>query len=955
MRKILFVFSLLFMIVPAMIGAQELPTLPNDPRVKTGKLANGLSYILVKNAADPGRADFCVAQKVGTAIEGEGTFGCFQLLQELATRGTRNFEGNSLVEYLSQIGVGSEDIVFSTGKDEITYLIKDVPIKRASTIDSSLLILYNWMSSINVDEDDLENERPVLRNKTLHGWDAESRLDSKIVRELYPDSPYANTLMPDNLTGLDSLTSKQLRAFYYNWCRPDLQCVIVAGDIDIGKLETQIKSVFSTIPKPLKPQKRTYYPTALFPGVKAVLVKDGEYNKTTITINLLKNPLKSAYRNTSLPYIQEYMDDAIERLLLDRIKAGVASENIPLYDVRLSHGKFLDIANTLAYTISFETLPNTVYAALSFISGEMDKMGRYGFSSQEFNRSVDIYWRQLENYYVTRENSGNDVYMDRALDNYYNGGTLASTEMKFELMKSILYSLNIRDLNSYAKALLGQDSSVVITCKMPDVDGIAPINKERILSSYKNSIGKSISRYQNLPVVEWPEVNPSAQAKIVSDQEDLNSGSEIILLSNGATIVFKNTGSSKDTIAFRAVSKGGFSVMRMSGMNIGNEEFFNKTLNLGGLGNLSEADLEKLFGYNHMNIEAKLNQNTEELNGYVIEQNKEKLFQAIYLSFCQRRADKAVFEQYKNKAVYDVMYHAVSPVGIMKDSVNHYNNSNKLFVKALTAEQVGRYDYGRLMKDFRERFNNAADFIFIFTGKDVSQCKDLAVKYIGSIPSDPGDKENWVIVPNYLAKGVVNKRFLAYMETPHTYVNLTLSCGQALTLQNSVFAKMAEKYVENVCREKLHDKITKPHIEGRLAYYPENIFVLSTAVETDSVSAEKVVDVIREELRACAEDKLSDAEFSSLKESVSKSYRRNVDENAYWLDILGLKYITGIDLHVGHNDILQSIDKKAFAQFVNELLKGNHICVIMDGTTADIPTARMLQEDQFIRDYFNIE
>ncbi len=940
-------------LIPVSGLSQELPALPNDPRVRSGKLANGLSYILVKNAAVPGKADFCVAQKVGTSLESGGTLGSFRLLQELATRGTRNFEGNSLVEYLSRIGVEAENIRFSTGKDEITYLIKDVPVKRATTTDSSLLILYNWMSSINVDEGDLENERPILQNRMLYGWDAESRLNHRIVRELYPDSPYANTLMPDNLGRLDSLTSKELRSFYYNWCRPDLQCVIVAGDIDVSKLETQIKSIFSTIPKPLKPQERTYYRADLFSGIKAVLVKDGEYNKTTVAISLLKNPLKSAYRNTSLPYIQEYMDDAITRLLSDRINTGAALENIPLYNVSISHGKFLDMANTLAYTISFETLPNTVYAALSFISGEIDKMGRYGFSSQEFGRSIDIYWRQLENSYVTRESQDNSVYMGRALDNYYYGGTLASTEMKFELMKSILYSLNIRDLNSYAKALLGQDSSIVITCKMPDVEGITPLNKERILSSYKNSIGKSISKYQNLPVIEWPEVNPSSQASIVSDQKDLNSGSEIVVLSNGATVVFKNTTSSKDTISFRAISKGGFSMMK--GMNIGNEEFFNRTLNLGGLGNLSEADLRKLFGYNYMNIEARLNQNTEELNGYAIEQNKEKLFQAIYLSFCRRRADKPVFEQYKKKAVYDVMYHAVSPLGIFQDSVNHYNNSNKLFVKALTAEQAGGYDYGRLMKDFRERFSNAADFVFVFAGKDVVQCKDLAVKYIGAIPSNPDVKENWVIIPNYLAKGVAGKRFLANMENPHTYVNLTLSCGQDLTLQNSIFAKMTEKYVESICRKKLHKYITNPDIEGRLAYYPENIFVLTTAFETDSASAEKMTELVVKELRACAEDKIPDAEFAALKEAVARSYGKDVNGNNYWLDILALKYITGTDLSAGTDDVIKSIDRRKFARFVKELLNGNRICVVMDGTTADIPTARMLQEDQFIRNYFNID
>lgn len=953
MRKLSVVFFALLLLLSAEGLSQELPALPADPRVRSGSLANGLSYILVRNQARKGTADFCVAQKVGTSLEKEGTLGSFALLQELATQGTRNFEDNSLTEYLSSIGVAPASVRFSTGKDETTYLIKDVPVGRGTTIDSSLLILYNWMSSINVDEKDLENERSILYNKTLHGWDAEARLNFRIMKELYPDSPYAEILRPENAGELESLTSKELRTFYYNWCRPDLQCVIVTGDIDLAKLETQIKSIFSTIPKPLKPEARRYYDAKPFPGVKSVLVKDSEYNKTKVTVSMMKTPLKSAYRNTNLPYIQEFMDESIASLLLGRIREGAESENIPLYEVEITKGRFMDMANTLAYTISFETLPNAVYAALSMVAGEMDKMGRYGFSSQEFGRSVDIYWRQLENLYAGRESLDNEVYTQRALDHYYNGATLASMEMKFETMKNILYSLSIRDLNEYAGALLNKDSNVVITCKMPDVKEISPVNSARILGAYRNSIGKSISKYQNLPVVEWPEVNPVASATIVSDQEDITTGSEVMILSNGATVVFKNTKLSKDTISFRAVSKGGFSMM--SGVNIGNEGFFNGVLNLGGLGTLSAANLNRLYRYNHMDLKARLDQNTEELDGYATAENAEKLFQAIYMSFSQRRADLPVFEQYKKKAAYDVMYHTVSPLGTLQDSVYRYNNSNMNFVKSVTAEQINSYDYGRLMNDFRERFGNAADFVFIFAGENLSQYKDLAIKYIGTIPSDPGNKENWIIVPNYLAKGRVEKRFLVNMEFPRTYVNLTLSCASELNLQNTILADMTKRFVEDVCREKLRKYITNSQVNGRLAYYPENIFVLSSTFETDSVSAESVTALIGDMLAQCAEGNITDAEFNAVARSVRESYLHDVNTNAYWLDILSLKYITGIDLSRGFEETLRSIDKSCFAGFVAKLLAGNSIRVTMDGTTADIPTARMLNEDSFIKEYFNVD
>jgi len=136
-----------------------------------------------------------VAQKVGTVLENNGREGSLKLLELLSTKGTRNFEGSTILTYLQSIGVKSNDISFNTGKDETTYLIKNIPVGRSNTIDSSLLILYNWMSSINVDEDDLEAERPILKNMVQNQWDASARLDNQEIKSVFPDSPYGRTLI----------------------------------------------------------------------------------------------------------------------------------------------------------------------------------------------------------------------------------------------------------------------------------------------------------------------------------------------------------------------------------------------------------------------------------------------------------------------------------------------------------------------------------------------------------------------------------------------------------------------------------------------------------------------------------------------------------------------------------------------------------------------------------------
>ncbi|MDO4736793.1 MAG: hypothetical protein Q4B21_07260, partial [Bacteroidia bacterium] len=146
---------------------KDVQQLPDDPRVKTGKLANGLTYYIVKNQAVKGHADFAIAQKIGTAIESSNQKGMCKMLELLSTRGTRNFTDSTIVKYLNSLGVGSKNILFETGADNIQYTIRSIPIARQNTMDSALLIMYNWLASINIDEEDVAQTIPMLKTALL--------------------------------------------------------------------------------------------------------------------------------------------------------------------------------------------------------------------------------------------------------------------------------------------------------------------------------------------------------------------------------------------------------------------------------------------------------------------------------------------------------------------------------------------------------------------------------------------------------------------------------------------------------------------------------------------------------------------------------------------------------------------------------------------------------------------
>lgn len=959
LQKIYLTISLIVsftLCIPVCAQEKDAQQLPNDPRVKTGSLANGLTYYIFKNEAVKGHADFAIVQKTGTSIEAPNQKGMCKMLELLSTKGTRNFTDSTIVKYLNSIGVDSKSIVFETEADNIKYSIKNIPIGKQNTMDSALLIMYNWLASINIDEEDIEQSVPMLKNSLIDEWDAQRRIDDKLVKELYPKSPYAKSITAEQINQMEGFSTKELRNFYYNWFRPDLQAVFVVGDVNLDKVETQIKSIFSTIPKPLKSEKRNYYKPKIFDDTKVVITKDPEYNKTTIAIHFLKEPLLKKYKLTSVPYIEEYFDHAITTLLLNRIQEGIVEQNLPISNVKIEKGKFMDMTNLETFSVSFETLPGSVYSAISFLSGEINIMARYGFNNQEYGNARNMYYRELEFLYDNRFSQPNSVFMDRVVNHYLNNYSLASIEMHFEIMKEIIYNTRSQQLNNYASALLGQKEGVVISCSMPDVKGLEDLSVERIKNSFINSLSKSTAGENLNKIVEWPKFETTNKvAHILQQSQDPATGSHIFILSNGIRVMLKQTQGSLDTVSFKGISKGGLSVARE---NYGRDIncYISDIANLSNIGGLSRSNWEKLFVYNNMQLNAKITDNTEELYGYTIKENLEKFFHAINLNFTTRKSDYNSFDIYKKGKSYEALYRKLSPEKVFEDSVRFYNSSNKLFTATMSKEYVDNMDYNKIHNTIVERFSNPADFTFVFAGNvDVELFKEYIIKYLGSLNTSD-NTEDWFVKPIYPAKGKIERRFLHQMVIPRTFVNITLSSGMPYNLENLIMCRMLKEYLSGLYTNGTIKELSPvSYIDASVKYYPEEILMCNSTFETDSAGVNTILNTLNSKLQDIVYNGMNINEFGALVNTIQTKREEEIKRNSYWVEVLSGRKITGKDLHTNYESTLKTITPDKFKSFVEQIYRrGNMITVVMEGTTEDVNTQNLFRENQFIRDFFDL-
>ena len=160
LRKLM-VAALLFF--AGLAQAQQMPTLPVDPDVRIGKLDNGLTYYIRHNNWPENRANFYIAQKVGSIQEEEAQRGLAHFLEHMCFNCTEHLPGNGVIRYCESIGVQfGRDLNAYTSIDETVYNISNVPTERQSALDSCLLILSDWSNSLTLDPKEIDEERGVI-------------------------------------------------------------------------------------------------------------------------------------------------------------------------------------------------------------------------------------------------------------------------------------------------------------------------------------------------------------------------------------------------------------------------------------------------------------------------------------------------------------------------------------------------------------------------------------------------------------------------------------------------------------------------------------------------------------------------------------------------------------------------------------------------------------------------
>src|SRR5450631_589977 len=274
MKKIFFLLAVLFSMTAFV------QPIPLNPAVRFGKLSNGFTYYIRKNTEPANRVQLYLVNKVGSVLEDDNQRGLAHFMEHMSFNGTTHYPKNDLVHYLQRSGVRfGADLNAYTSFDETVYQLP-IPSDSPALLRNGLQIMRDWAANATLDVKEINDERGVVLEEKRLGKGAQERMRTKFLPVILNNSRYSDRIPIGTDTVLNNFQKPVILKFYKDWYRPDLQALIVVGDINVDSIEIQIKKLFSNLKNPVNERPRVKYKVPLNGKNQFVAVTDKEFPYT---------------------------------------------------------------------------------------------------------------------------------------------------------------------------------------------------------------------------------------------------------------------------------------------------------------------------------------------------------------------------------------------------------------------------------------------------------------------------------------------------------------------------------------------------------------------------------------------------------------------------------------------------------------------------------------------------
>ena len=927
--KRLFIF--IAAIFAAAVAFGQTP-LPNDPEVRAGKLDNGMTYYIRHNDQPAQRAEFYLATDVGAYQEADDQDGLAHFLEHMCFNGTKNFPGKTLLEWLQSIGAEfGRNINASTGFEQTQYMLNNIPIVRETIIDSCLLVLHDYSHFVTCDPEEIDAERAVILEEKRTRNDASWRMFEKSLPYYFGDTPYARRTLIGGEEQLKTFKYESLTNFYRDWCRPDLQAVIVVGDVDVDQIEAKLKTIFADVPAAENPRAKEYYQLPQNEEPIIGIITDAEATGSSIEVMWKGEPLPKEFGNTVEGYMIDLAKSYIYYIMQERFGDIASKPNAPFLGASLSSGRLCATCDAVFATVSFKD--GDAVNALGAMMTEVEKMKRFGFTDGEVERAkakIISHYERAAEAAPTRKNAD---FVRPLLNAFYHNEAYMEPASELQIAQAICAQFSAPVLSQLAAQMI-TDNNMVVLYNGPEKEGLANPTEEQIaavLAAVKTAeIEANVEEAVNEPLIS----NALKGSKVKKAAEGIYC-STVWTLKNGVKVVVLPTEYKKDQVVMDLRFNGGKTLLSDEEMVSFEDNIWSLYLNNTGISKFPATTLSKMLAGKNVSMNPYIGGTQHGISGQSTPKDLETAFQLMYLLFAEPRFDAEEYAIGRQQIDAVLPNLKGNPDFLFQNYVSEKMYGGNPRVVELNDETLAKANLETIETVYRRLFKNAGGATLTIVGNvDLETLKPMVEQYVGSLPK--GKKGTKVNEANMiqLVKGVSDNNTLrVQLQTPKQTVFQVFSAYMPVTTKDMVTLKVANYVLDMIYTKTIREKEGGTYGVGSslsASRAPYDRITFMVQFDTNPEQAPKLSGLTVQYLKELAQNGPTAEEFAMAMENIQKNLPESRITNSYWQSALALNLEHGIDYDAEYEAALKSVtpeDVKTLMQAV--LAQGNFIQIML--------------------------
>ena len=932
MLKMKTLVATLLMVFAVNLTAQQMQPLPLDPKIRYGKLDNGLTYYIRHNQEPKQRAEFHIAQNVGAILENDDQDGLPHFLEHMAFNRTKNFPDKGIINYFEKQGVKfGYDINAYTSLDETVYRLSNVPTARQGLLDSALLVLHDWSGFITLKEEEIDNERGVIREEWRTGNNASRRMFRKSNELRYPGSQYAKRDVIGDTAVINNFSYDALRAYYKKWYRPDQQAIVIVGDVDVDLMEKKIKEMFADIPRKENAGERPVYEIENNKEPVVAIVTDPEASQTQTRHDYKKDKLRAEVQKSMVGYVMGTVNNIISSVMNERFTEISQQGDAPFVGAYSYYGELVKSKDAfINIVIPKEGKEMEGFKALTL---EMEKLKRFGFTNAEVERAKTNLLKDIEKSYNERDNQNSQRLAREYIRHYLSSEPVPGIESEYEMVKMFLPQITTDAVNQVAKSYVA-DENVIISVNAPEKAEVKIPEQTQLLTILSDSkqaeLTAKAEEEATRPLVE--KAPKAGKVKKVTKNPAVETTE--MTLSNGIKVVFKPTTFKKDEISLRAFSDGGLSKVKNTD-DLYSASLATSIVSSNGIGNFNATELSKALTGKIASVSPFINQYSEGMNGNSSVKDLETLLQLVYLHFTAPRKDDNSYTALMNMLKTSLANAEKNPNKAFSDSVRKTISGNDPRVIIQNMEMIDKINQDKAIEIYKQRFANPADFTFLFVGNidpNDKATQKLLATYLGGLKTAKA-KETYDNVYRFTPKGKIKNYFNREMQTKKASNRIYYSADMPYNIHTSMNVNAIGEILDMRYLESIREKEGGSYgvgVYGGVSNTPKDEAVVLMQFDTDPEKQTRLMEIIHQEVQEIVKNGPKPEDVQKVKENLMKQYAQDLEQNSWWAGALKMYYEDGIN---NYRDYKAAVDamtgetiQKAMKQIVDQ---GNVIEVVM--------------------------